>query len=148
MTLVPGNTMHIPDTGPPHEKGRQHLFVVLTKPCSNGMVLAAPICTIRSKHDPACTVATGEHNFVTAESYVAYHFANRYKAEVLERQIEKGIIRPDTDVTSALLKRICDGISKSKQAPPKEQKYYAEQVAATSIADKSPPAVPSVASAR
>lgn len=136
MALVPGNTVHIPDTGPPHARGRPHMFVVLTEPCAKGMILMAPICTIRSKHDATCKIGKGEHDFVQQESYVAYFDARQYKAEALDDQISKSIIRTDKDVTPALLKRICDGVSASRHTPPTERKYYEGRLAEAANAAK------------
>lgn len=128
MTLAPGDTIHIPDTGPPHDKGKSHLFVMLTKPCGNERALLVPMCRIRSKFDDTCKLAPGEHAFVEEASYIAYHFLMQFNVVVLEKQIANGILRPNDPVNSGLLARICDGVLKSRHSPPIEKKYYQERL--------------------
>jgi hypothetical protein len=91
------------------------------------MALLVPICTIRGRHDPACKVKAGEHDFVSEESYIAYHFANQYSVAALEKQLSEGIIKGDKPVDAALLTRICNGISTSRHCAPIEKKYYEQQ---------------------
>lgn len=124
MALTPGDTIHIPDTGPAHDKGKPHLFVALTTRCSKGMVLLVPLCTIRGKFDPACKVTKGEHGFAAADSYIAYYYINQFNAAALEKQLEQGILRSNDAVGPELLKRICDGVLNSSHTPPIEKKYY------------------------
>jgi hypothetical protein len=138
VALSPGDTVHIPDTGPPRERGKPHLFVMLTSPCSKGMALLAPICTIRGKWDPTCRVAPGAHPFVTEDSYVAYYHLKQFKVAVLEKQIEQKILRTNDPISAALLKRICDGVVKSGHAPPVEKKYYQQRVAEEANKQKAP----------
>ena len=88
------------------------------------MILTVPICTARGKHDATCEVTNGEHPFVTSASYAAYFHAERYKADVLEQQVDRGIIRTNDAVNPELLKRISDGVLKSKHTPPIERTYY------------------------
>jgi hypothetical protein len=133
VAIVPGDTIHIPDTGPAHERGKPHLFVVLTKPCINGMTLLVPMCRIRGKFDPACKLVPGEHAFVDEASYVAYYHINRFSMAVLEKQLAQGIIHANDPVNPALLKRICDGVETSRHCPPVEKTYYQEQLKAVAV---------------
>jgi hypothetical protein len=131
VALKPGDTVHIPDTGPPHDRGKPHLFVILTNPCDKGMALLVPICTIRGRYDTTCPVKAGEHEFVTDESYVAYHFINQYSIAALEKQLSDGTIKGDKPIESALLTRVCNGVSVSRHCPPVEKKYYEQQQTVT-----------------
>ncbi len=91
------------------------------------MIQLVPICTCRGKFDATCKVVTGEHGFVAAESYIAYHHMTQFKADVLEDQIQRGIIRTNDAVEDVLLKRIRDGVVVSRHSPPIERRYYQEQ---------------------
>src|SRR5262249_24990074 len=120
--ICPGVTIYIPDTGPPRDRGRPHLFVVLTEPCPDGKILAAPICKVPAsgKHDGACPLKVGDHAFIEVDSYVAYAFAQQYMADVLDKQISKNILRTDKPTSAALLARIRQGASASRHIPPIE----------------------------
>jgi hypothetical protein len=127
--MVPGDTVHIPDTGPPHDRGKPHLFVMLTTPDSNGMALLVPICRVRGKYDTTCKLAPGVHPFVTEDSYVTYYHLKQYKVDVLDKQIERQILRLNDSVDAGLLTRIRNGVSTSRHSPPIERKYYEEWLA-------------------
>ncbi len=120
-------TILIPDTGPQHDRGKSHLFVVLTEPDSDGMVLLVPICTKGQKYDTACLVGKGDHPFLDRPSYVDYSNLNTYKAQVLESQAQKGILVAKEVIDEKVFALICAGIEQSRQSPPIYKKYFSQQ---------------------
>lgn len=83
-----GVTVHIPQTGPAHDRGRGHLHVVLTNPCSQGLVLLAPICSAWAGCDQACLLPIGCHPFVIRDSFVQYAKADVLPANTLKQAVD------------------------------------------------------------
>jgi hypothetical protein len=120
-------TVWIPDTGPDQDPQRAHLFVVLTDPSADGMVLMVPICTAATKYDNTCIVGSGDHPFLKHKSYVAYYRLNTFKASVLEEQAKRGIVQFRGMLDDKIFALVCAGVESSRQAAPIYKKYYAAQ---------------------
>lgn len=120
-------TLTIPGTGPPHDRDRSHLFVILTDPCSKGFCLLVPICSAREKYDATCLLKKGDHSFVADKSFVDYSLMNTFVAKVLEDQVAKAILRPYEMLDEKIFARVCDGIGKSRRSAPIYKNYFAEQ---------------------
>src|SRR5690348_15468235 len=90
--VVRRSTIWIPGTGPQHDRGRGHLFVVLTEPGPKGNVLAVPICSATGNYDGTCKLDSADHGYLTHLSYVAYSKMNIYSASIIESQVQRGIV--------------------------------------------------------
>jgi len=125
IKVVRRATLWIPGTGPVHDRGRAHLFVVLTEPEQNGSVLVVPICSADKKCDQTCIVGIGDHHCLTHKSYVAYHKLGIYSARVLEAQILNKVFSYQGLLDVKVFAFVCDGVSNSREAAPKFKNYYA-----------------------
>ena len=117
--VLRGRTLHIPETG---DTG--HLFVVLTNKCQRGMVLLAPICTQRTKHDRTCLLGVGDHDFIKQPSYIMYAKMQLFIADELEKKIAIGFISTRNRFSDNVLALICEGVRQSGFSAPKFQNYY------------------------
>ena len=64
-------TLHIPNTGPPHDPGRGHLHFVINNPCENGLNLLVSLDSFYPNCDGTC-VLVGGHPFITKKSFILY----------------------------------------------------------------------------
>ena len=126
---VRGCTLHIPGTGPDHDKARGHLFVILTETCQNGLNLLVPIATARGKSDRTCLLGLGDHPFISHPSYVQYARLEFYEAEVLRTKVLQKTIQPQDPFGGPIFARVCLGVAESRYAAPKFKLYYSEQTA-------------------
>jgi len=92
-----GTALWIPGTGPPHDPGRGHLFIILTDPCANGKVLAVPVNSLTKRSDKTCVLKQGEHARIKHDSFAAYYRAQQFSASVLEKQVGQKVIFADSD---------------------------------------------------
>lgn len=121
MSLIPSNTLLIP-SGP----SGSHLFVVMTKECSEGQHLLFSISSIKDgiNHDNACEFAGGEHKFITKPSFVYYRFADLRRADHIANLIAKNYFVPQDDLSPDHFARICAGVENSKFIKPSAVKYF------------------------
>jgi hypothetical protein len=122
-------TLWVPGTGPAEDPDRAHLFVILTNPCSDGMVLMVPICSLTNKADRTCLLGTGDHSFLKHPSFVAYYRLSKLKAATLVEQELRGAIKFRGMLDEKIFALICAGIEDSRQAPPILKAYYVTQTA-------------------
>ena len=116
MAYVPykGATYLAPFNGVPH------LFVIMNDPCVNRLCLIVMLTSVKDKrkHDTACIINAGEHQFVTKPTYVLYRLADYSLAAHIGKMVDKGYYMPWPDVKPALFQRICDGLYKSNESRP------------------------------
>lgn len=115
---VEGGTLFIA-SGPTGD----HLFViafesrVLQGYGSSEQVLLVPFCSVypNGKHDPACIVQEGEHSFITHESYLDYRNSRIESVSHIRAGIADGFFKEHQPVTESLLRKIQQGLYKSKR---------------------------------
>jgi hypothetical protein len=120
------STLWIPSTGPVHDPGRGHLFIILTDPGPDGMNLLVPVCTAGKKFDSTCILGSGDHPFLKQKSFVAYYLVNTYAAEVLMEQEQKGIIEFRGMLDEKVFALVCNGVETSRQTAPIHKRYFAD----------------------
>lgn len=125
--ITPGTVVKVPGTGPSHDPGRPHYYVVVTGACSKGDHMLVPICSVRGAHDPACLIDPSEHKSLSLKSYVYYGGANKQFGKNIRRRLDQGEIFPHPPVSDSLLQRIVDGLMASKFATPAMKKYVQAQ---------------------
>ena len=117
MTYVPSpaGTLLVP-SGP----NGMHLFVIMTNPCPRGSYLMFSVSTIRigKYHDPTCTFVGGEHEFITAPSYVVYSHPEQRFAVGLQKCVIGGLFVPRPNLDAEHFERICEGVANSARCPP------------------------------
>ncbi|MEH6789953.1 hypothetical protein [Parasphingorhabdus sp.] len=112
-------------SGPSHDPGRMHLYVICTDLDQEGRQLIVSICSkINNLCDPACTVQAHEHSFLNKESYVFYRKAQIVDGSSLENGVAAKLFIPKEDVNGQTFLRITKGICTSIQTPKKIKKYF------------------------
>lgn len=122
---VAGATLLMP-SGPGHDPGRNHLFVLLSQPVGRGReVLLVSLSSIRpgQHHDPACTLQPGEHPFVKKPSFVFYARTTCLTEKQLAEDVQNGGFTPQAMVTDELLDRIRQGLLNSRFTPEKHKHF-------------------------
>ena len=99
----------------------KHLFVMLTSPSTDGLVVIANLTSIRVGlyHDPSCVVVSGDHPFVSHPSYIAYSRARIVTSRSLSHGVASGDFVPRQRVDDVLFERICKGALASDDLPQK-----------------------------
>jgi hypothetical protein len=120
-------TLWIPGTGPDHDQDRAHLFIILTDPDADGMVLVVPICSATAKSDSTCIVGAGDHPFLKHKSFTAYYRLNILNAATLVDQERRSIIQYRGMFDEKFFALVCAGVEQSRQAAPRYKKYFAAQ---------------------
>lgn len=91
-----------------------HLFVILFEPRkipgygSGEQILLVPFCSIQpgDRHDAACIVQMGDHDFITHESYLDYRNSRIESVSHIRSRIAEGVIREHKPVMAYLLCKI------------------------------------------
>jgi hypothetical protein len=102
-----------------------HLFVIAFEPGNiqgrgqSEQILLVPFCTVYpgGKHDSACVIQAGEHEFITHESFMDYRNARIESVSHVRDRIADGTFREHHPVTEPLLRRIQQGLASSKRVP-------------------------------
>lgn len=115
--MKPGNTFLIP-SGP---SDLMHLFIVCSGPSDPpDFRLIVSISSIKKGkfHDPTCILEAGEHEFVTAPSFVAYRHAGQRTSGQIQRCIASGEFVPRADLGMKVLQRVMSGFDDSDFTEP------------------------------
>lgn len=105
--------------------GVPHLFIVLNDPCEDGLCLLAMVSSIKPKksHDNACLLAKGDHEFISKDSFIVYRIAETASALHISNMVEKKYYKCKADVSTALFKRVVDGLFASDDTRPSVIRY-------------------------
>jgi hypothetical protein len=78
------------------------------------------VTTIRPgvRHDPACILKPGEHDFIRDESCVAYAFCRVEPAEKLARGVESGAFQDRGLLAEPVFNRVLAGLKQSQSTKP------------------------------
>lgn len=113
-----GRTYHL-ESGPSADPDRRHLFIVLTEPDDEGLVLVVSL-TSTIDTDQTCIIEVGDHRFVSKTSYIAYYRLEKIKIRFLVSQDSNR----DDDMKEFVLERICIGLEKSDFVEPRYLQFY------------------------
>lgn len=112
-------------SGPSHDEGRQHRFIICNRPCEDGFVLVLSITGwAHDKCDPSCKIFEWEHPPLRKDSYVSYMHSKIEMATKIRKGIKDGIFRPCADLNTNIFLRATNGILKSEQSPRKIKAYW------------------------
>lgn len=116
-------TLLVP-SGPSHDPGKKHSYVICTDPCDKGLQVIVPICK-RTNHlcDTTCNVQPHEHEFLDVLSFVMYRKADIKEAQFLIDGVTKKLLIPKKNINAQSFLRIKNGICKSKETPRKVKRY-------------------------
>lgn len=101
-----------------------HLWVVLTEPDENGEVAMVNITTLRANSDTAVIIRSNEYYRTTHDSAVHFQDARIVEQENILKAIKGGVCQKCNPCSPALIKKIQEGITKSKLTPQKVIKFY------------------------
>jgi len=105
----------------------RHLFIVLTDPSEDGMVVTVGISTVRDStpdDELTCMLNKDDHPFIRHTSYVDYKRARVEPASLVESKFAQKIIRPMDDLDDDVLRKVCSGLLKSKKVRLRIQEFY------------------------
>ena len=138
LRLVRSATIHIPNTGSVRDRAGGHLFIVLTRTCSNGQNLLVPVCTDRGRADRTCLLGVGDHPFIRSPSFIMYAHLALYDAQVLHDGVKSNAFGAEGLLEERIFARVCMGVSQSPHSAPRYQRYYCEQTQTKPNTGKAP----------
>lgn len=122
--LQTGDVLHIPGTGPAHDRSRGHYHVIVAEEGEQRKALLVPICSAHEKCDTTCMLEQDDHGCLTHRSHMMYAKMNYYLVDHLENRIAAGAIEKLAEPTSpALIERISVGVISSSFAAPTYKKF-------------------------
>jgi hypothetical protein len=110
-----GDTIILPKPG----LEKEHLWVLVTAPDSNGTVIMVNLTTQRPHSDTTVILQPGEHPFIDRPTVVFYADARFVEAALLESCVSKGIGRNHSQIEKAVLQKIQNGLLISPLTPQK-----------------------------
>lgn len=124
-TPAKGDTLFIP-SGP-----SDHLHIIITGISTALTHLLVNITSIKANvsYDSTCTLAVGDHPFISMPSYIAYEFARIEMASDLSNRVNAGKFTPGDPVSDPLLTRIQSGIAASPRCAKKYKTYFVRNAA-------------------
>jgi hypothetical protein len=106
----------------------EHLWVVLTKPDSKGKAVCANITTAHAYSERTVVIQAGEHPFVKHESVVMFADARVLDLNAIQKALDYNqttyIASTHKKCSPTLLKKIQDGLLKSKQAAKDVKEFF------------------------
>lgn len=121
--LVPSGTAQQPNL--------KHLFILVTEPDGEPkVVIMVSISSVRpgAHLDPTCLLYSGDHPFVSRDSFVAYRTAQFIETDRLMRGVKKGVLIPKDPMESSIFARICQGVLDSRFTPGEIKIAYSQTV--------------------
>ena len=108
-----------------------HLWIVLTNPDSDGLVLIVNVTTTYSldkeRVDTTVSLNPGEHPFVRKPSYLYYRGAMSKKVSDLESEAKAGRLKMHTPCSQALLGLARAGVGASRHCSRATKRFYDER---------------------
>ena len=111
-------------SGPRVNPNQRHLHIVCNDTCERGLNLLVPISTFYDGCDTTCELDTGDHTFLQHLSYVFYAKAALYRAEQIDRGIERDILIQQPALVEEVFRRVEIGICVSPDTPRKIKEYF------------------------
>jgi hypothetical protein len=128
VVAIEAGTTLLLRTGPVHDPGRMHLFIVLTAPKSIDSaepgLLCVPMVSLSSipkdrSYDTTCVLRAGDHPFIRHDTYVAYGLAIHPPLSTLQEKILRGECEIAEPLAPAVLERVYKGVFASKHVKPR-----------------------------
>jgi hypothetical protein len=96
--------------------GADHLWLVLNDPVAHeGTALLVNLSTLRPDAETTCILRSGEHEFITRDSYVRYRSARAAKTSDLEKLVRAGRLKLHRSASKELLEKVRAGAKASPQ---------------------------------
>lgn len=123
-------TLLVP-SGPAHNPGQKHLFIVLTDPAAvldydqkHSLLVGVSSVHTGIPHDPACEFHAGDHPFIRHESYADYARARIEPSRKIIDGVKKGVFSAHALLDETLFAHVCRGIAQSRFAAPKVVSFF------------------------
>lgn len=124
MSITRAGTILMP-SGPSHDSGRLHLFIVCTDVDIGGRTLLVPVTTwTNDLCDGTCRLNSHDHTFITHASYVFYRKSRIEFANSLLAGVQKGVLKRHDPCNGQTFLRVRNGICLSPHTPRKIKNYY------------------------
>lgn len=122
--LSVGNTFLIPT--PPNNK--QHLFIIIAIEQSSRVALLVNVISPKIGCDESCCIKAGEHPFLIYNSVINYADARITPISNLEYSLKQSIIKKESPVSRALLKKVQNGALISPDIPIKYRNFLCSNI--------------------
>ncbi len=119
-----GDTFLRPAHSTPSE--RQHLWIVVTNPDSQNLVLIVNITSFKSWQDQTVILNLGEHSFITETSCVFYREAEIVDNAKLDEAEKAGAILRRECCSQSVIDLIRGGVTASPHTKRNIKKFYNE----------------------
>lgn len=109
-----------------------HLFVVLNDPCKDGQCLCVMLSSVKPnrKHDAACMLKAGDHEFIKAETYLVYRLAEVERAEHITKMVGLNYYVLKSDMSEEAFAKVLAGLHSSDETRPRLITYINDVTAA------------------
>lgn len=107
-----------------------HLYMVASDPEKNAAEVVLVNATTRhfdTVFDEACLLSEGDHPDIEHDSYMTYMRLKIAAAAVIDAGMKGGVLTKRQDLTSELLRKVQEGVMKSKYAPRKAKTILEDQ---------------------
>jgi len=95
-----------------------HLWVVISEPDSEGMVVCVNLTDSNNYPDSSCHLKVGDHAFITKPSAIMYKKARMWKDADIDDRLVSGKIIQHEDFRPDIIKLVIDGALRSDDLPP------------------------------
>ena len=111
--------------------GSNHLFILLTNPkqpdgyaCNHNLLVPIGSIYPNKPHDSTCRLYTGDHVFITHDSYVNYKFVRIEETQKLNDGCKNGYFKQLDNLDTRIFARVCQGLMDSRHTPLKAKIFY------------------------
>ena len=124
--LAQRGTILIP-SGPAHDLGKRHLFILLTEPYGPAnQILLAPVCSVNKNgvKDDSCILDIGVHPFIDHRSFVDYALCRIERASKIQRGIDTMLFAEKETIPAEIFPLIVKGLRDSPFTKPFALEFY------------------------
>lgn len=117
------DVLHIPGTGPVHDRSRGHYHVVVTFADETDKVLLVPICSAHEKCDKTCLLCADDYRCLNHDSHIMYAKTNFYDHTRVVGKIALGEVELLDPISDAVFEGIRSGVFTSSFCTPLYKKH-------------------------
>jgi hypothetical protein len=78
------------------------------------------------RHDNACELEAGEHEFIVKRSFVSYRQPYKLSNTVIIKCVTGWLYKPKADLDEKVFERVCSGITLSRFTPRWAKTYFSQ----------------------
>ena len=118
MPLSLRSTFHLSNTGGIANPSGAHLMVCIMIDRASDKAAIVPIVSSHEFSDPSCVLHVGDHPFIQYDSCASYDHIQFVSIAAIDKQLAKGTLRLQPQVSAAVLLRLQVGLVKSDEVSP------------------------------